>query len=122
MEGEAFGVLHGLEKFHFWHFVREVSVINDHKPRMQYFKKKDGNSAPDIAVLRIQQYKICILCKHILHLYLAVCLPRLNHIERKNEEISSITVNVNAIDITTNITACMTIQDIQKAVLNDTYL
>ena len=50
IEREALGILHGLEKFHHYCFVREVSIIADHKPLVANFKK-------DSAMLsqRIQQ-------------------------------------------------------------------
>ena len=46
---EALGILHGLEKFHHYSFMREVSRITDHKPLVAIFKK-------DVAMLsqRIQ--------------------------------------------------------------------
>ena len=32
IEQEAFGILHGLEKFHHYCFAKEVNIIKDHKP------------------------------------------------------------------------------------------
>ena len=32
IERKALGILHGLKKFHYYCFVREVSIITDHKP------------------------------------------------------------------------------------------
>ena len=39
IEKEALGILHGLEKFHHYCFVREVSKITDHKLLVAIFKK-----------------------------------------------------------------------------------
>ena len=39
IERETLGILHGLEEFHHYHFVREVYVITDHKPLVSIFKK-----------------------------------------------------------------------------------
>ena len=39
IEREALGILYGLEKFHHYCFVREVSVIMDHKPPIAIFIK-----------------------------------------------------------------------------------
>ena len=36
---EVLGILHGLEKFHHYHFGREVLIITDHKPLVAMFKK-----------------------------------------------------------------------------------
>ena len=44
IEGEALGILHGLKKFHHYCFVREVSIIRDHRPLVAIFKK-------DVAIL-----------------------------------------------------------------------
>ena len=37
------------------------------------------------------------------------------YIQNLHEEIAGLDLSINAIDITSNISACMTIQDIQKA-------
>ena len=39
IEREALGILCGLTKFHHYCFVREVSIITDHKPLIVIFKK-----------------------------------------------------------------------------------
>ena len=44
------------------------------------------------------------------------------HNENNDEEIASMTQSINVIKVTIHIPACMTIQDIQKAILNDIYL
>ena len=54
IEGEALGILNGIEKFHHYCFAREVLVITDHKPLVAIFKK-------DVATLL--QCIQCILLK-----------------------------------------------------------
>ena len=39
IEGEALGILHGLDKFHHYYFIHEVSVITDHTPLVAVLKK-----------------------------------------------------------------------------------
>ena len=39
IERNVLGILHGLEKFHHYCFVREVYVITNHKPLVSIFKK-----------------------------------------------------------------------------------
>ena len=50
IDREALGILYGLEMFHHYSFVREVTIITDHKPLIAIFKK-------DVAILsqRLQQ-------------------------------------------------------------------
>ena len=40
IEREVLGILHGLEKFNHYCFVREVSIIPEHKPLVAIFKKE----------------------------------------------------------------------------------
>ena len=39
IEREALGILHGLKRFHHHCFAREVSIITNHKPIVEIFKK-----------------------------------------------------------------------------------
>ena len=39
IEGEAVGILNGLEKFHHYCFARQASIITGHKPLVAIFKK-----------------------------------------------------------------------------------
>ena len=43
IEREVLGILHGLEKFHHYCFVRDVYVITDHKPTGSHFQKGCSN-------------------------------------------------------------------------------
>ena len=53
MERGALGILHELKKFHHYFFIREVSIITDHKPLVSIFKK-------DVAtLLQRQSYNKC---------------------------------------------------------------
>ena len=46
IEREALAILYGLEKFHPYCFVREVSIITDHKPLVTIFKKDVATLSP----------------------------------------------------------------------------
>ena len=39
IERGALGILHGLNKFHHYWYVREISIITDHQPLVAIFKK-----------------------------------------------------------------------------------
>ena len=40
VEREGLGIIHGLEKFHYYCFAKEVFIITDHKPLLAILKKK----------------------------------------------------------------------------------
>ena len=44
IEKEALNILYGLEKFHHYCFVRQVSIITDHKLLVAIFKKRCSNA------------------------------------------------------------------------------
>ena len=65
IEREALHILYGLEKFHHYCFVREASIITDHKPLITIFKK-DVATVPhrlQSILLRIHQHRIRIIYK-----------------------------------------------------------
>ena len=114
--------MHGLEKFHHYCFVREVSIITDHKPLVAIFKK-------DVAILsqciqhiliRIQQYWVRIIYKPGPELFIADWLSWHNHTENKDEEIHD--TRMDAIQTSTNVPECMSIQQIQEAIAQDEHL
>ena len=53
-------VLHGLEKFHYYAYGREVTVETDHKPLEAIFKKHLSTAPPRIArmMLSIRKYDV----------------------------------------------------------------
>ena len=58
IEREMLAVVHGLEKFHYYVYVRGVTVETDHKPLEAIFKKHLATAPPRIArmMLRVQEY------------------------------------------------------------------
>ena len=65
IEREAYGILHGLEKFHHYCFAREVSVLTDHKPLVAISRKDVTTLSQQILhiLLRIHHYRVRILYK-----------------------------------------------------------
>ena len=53
-------VVHGLEKFHYYAYGREVTIETDHKPLEAIFKKHLSTAPPRIArmMLRVQKYDV----------------------------------------------------------------
>ena len=114
IEREAQGILHGLEKFCHYCFAREVTIIIDHKPLVVIFKKDVATLLQRIQwiLLRIHQYRVRIIYKPGLDLFIADWLSRQNHKENKDAEISSMQLSIDAIQTTTNIPDWMTIQQL----------
>ena len=81
IEIEALAILAGLEKFHLYYFMHEVSVITDHKPLVAVFKKDIAAMSHRLQriLLCIHQYNIRILFKQGSQLFLADWIFRCNH-------------------------------------------
>ena len=60
IEREMLPVVHGLEKFHFYAYGRQVTIETDHKPLEPIFKKHLSTAPPRIArtMLRAQKYHV----------------------------------------------------------------
>ena len=89
MEREALGIVHGLENFHHYCFVRKVSMITDHKLLVAIFKKDIATLSQrlQLILLRIHQYHVKIINKPGPDLFMVDWLSRHNHKEDKAEEI-----------------------------------
>ena len=63
IEGEALGILHGLEKFHHYCFDREVLIITNHKLLVSMFKKDVATLLQCIQhiLLKSHQYRVQII-------------------------------------------------------------
>ena len=63
IEREMLGVIHGLEKFHYYVYGRHVTVETDHKPLEAICKKHLASAPPRIArmLLRIQKYDVSVI-------------------------------------------------------------
>ena len=118
IEREALGILHGLKKFHHYCFVTKVTIITDHKLLVAIFKKDVAMLSQRIQwiLLRIQQYRVSIIYKPGSNLVKAYWLSRQNHKKSKDEEISGMQLNVDAIQTTTNTPDCMMMQQLQQAI------
>ena len=81
IEREALDILYRLEKFHHYHFMREVSTITDHKPLVAIFKKDITTLSQRLQqiLLRIHQYRVRIVYKSRPDLFIADWLSRQNH-------------------------------------------
>ena len=65
IERETLAILHGLETFHHYCFVREISIMTDHKPPVAIFTKDVATLSQRLQhiLLRIHQHKVRILYK-----------------------------------------------------------
>ena len=81
LEREVWALLHDLEKFHYYQIAREVSIITDDKPLVAVFKKDVATLSQKLQciLLRIDQYRVSILCKPEPDLFIADWLLRQNH-------------------------------------------
>ena len=114
IEWEGFGILHSLEKFHYHCFARGVYIITDHKPLKAIIYKVVTTLSQHLQwiMLCIHQYRVCIVYKPDSDLYIVVWLTQNNHTENRDQEIISMTVNVNAINTLVNIPIYTSIEDI----------
>ena len=110
------GILHGLERFHYYSFVRQVSIITDHKPLVAIFKKDVATLLEGIQhiLLRIHKFQVRIFYKPGPDLFITDWLSRHNHTENKDSEIYGMDIKVDAIQTATNIPECMSIHYCKK--------
>ena len=73
-------------------------------------------------LLHIHQYRIIILYKPGLQLYTVNWLSRHNHSEGKDEEITGMNLNINAIKMCTDIPECTTVEEIRHTTQVDDHL
>ena len=87
-EREVFGVLYGMEKFHYFCFARWISIITDQKPLVEIFKEDIATllQKPQYILLRIHQYRIRTLYKRGPDLFIADWLSLQNHEENSNTQ------------------------------------
>ena len=124
IEREAKGMLDRLKKFHHYCFVREVSIIMDHKTLVAIFKKDEAMLSQRIQwiLLRIHQYRVRSIYKPGLDLFMADWFSRQNHKENKDAEIHGMQFNIDTIQTSRNITDCMMIQQLHQATTQDEHL
>ena len=84
-------------------FVREVSLITDHKPLVAVFSKDMATLLQRLlwlyylGLLRIHQYRVMIMYKHGPDLFIADRLSRQNYKGNKDDKISGMQSDINAI-------------------------
>ena len=124
IECEVLGILHGLEKFYHYCFGQEVLVITDHKPLVAMFRKEVATLLQHIQhiMLKIHQYRVQILYKPGPETFIVYWLLRNNHIEGKDKPIKDIDIQVNAIQSSVDMPECISIEEIQQALLQDVHL
>ena len=101
-----------------------MSIITDHKPLVAIFKKDVTMLLQQIQqiLLRMHQCRVRVIYKPGPDLYITDWLSRQNHEENKDTEITGLQLNIDAIETVTNITDCMTIQQLQQATSQDDHL
>ena len=113
IEGEAFGILHGLEKFHHYCFAKVVCIIADQKPVMAIISKDMARLSQ--CVQFIHQYRVYIVYKPDQDLYIADLLSWNNHTGNMYEEISGMNISMYDINESVVLSICTLIEDIQMA-------
>ena len=110
-EREALVLLYRLSKFHHYSFVREMSIIKDHKLLVAIFKKDASTLSWRLEriILRIHQHRVTIIWKPWPDLFIEDWLSRQNHSANNVKEIPNMWLDINAIQKVTNIPECMTI-------------
>ena len=130
IELQAFGILHGLEKFHHYCFGKEVLVITDHLSSLttnhlcQCLKKKVATLLQHIQhiLLKIHQYRVQIIYKPGPEIFTADWLLWHNHAEGKDKPIKDMDINTDTIQFVTDILECMSVAQIQQASAQNDHL
>ena len=124
IESEALHILHDLKRFHHYCFAREVSIITDHKPILAIFKKDVATllQRKQQIFLRIHQFRVKILFKPGLDVFLGDGLSMHNHKGNKYTEIPGMKVKVDTIQTAANIPECLSIQQLQLVTSQDDHL
>ena len=99
------GILHGLEKFHYYCFARNVNVITNHKPLVTIFKKDIANLSQRIQyiLLSIHQYRVRILYKPGPEIFIADWLSQHKNKANRDEAIHGMDISVDMMQIMTDV-------------------
>ncbi|CAB4043685.1 Hypothetical predicted protein, partial [Paramuricea clavata] len=118
IEREMLGIVHGLEKFHYYAYGRHVVIETDHKPLETIFKKNLASAPPRIArmMLRIQKYDVEIKYVPGKDIPLADALSRLSPCEA--DEITGLDISVHELHLHLNASNTR-IKQIQVETAND---
>ena len=103
--------------FHHYWFTRKMNIITDHKLLVTIFKKEVATLSQRLQwiLLRIHQYRVRIIYKPVLDLFIAVLMSRNKHEKNKDAEIPGLQLNIDAIQSTTDFPNCMTMQKLQQS-------
>ena len=114
IEREVLAILHGLEKFYHYCFAREVLIITDHKPLVAILKKKCGNTiiVHTMHSSKNHQYRVQIIYKPGLEIFIADWLSQHNHEQGKDKLIKDMDIRIDAIQSVTDILECILISQI----------
>ena len=118
IEREMLGIVHGLEKFHYYAYGRHVTVETDHKPLEAIFKKHLSSAPPRIAgmMLRIQKHDVDIKYVPGEDISLADALSRLNPCP--TDTIQGLDVSVHELHLHLN-TSPTRVRQIQEETAKD---
>ena len=124
IECKGLGILHCLDKFHHYCFGREVLIITDHKLLVSMFKKDVATLSQCIQciLLKIHQYRVQIIYKPGPEICVADWLLRHNHAEGKDKPIKGMDIQMDAIQIATDMPECVSMAEIQQASSLDNHL
>ena len=124
IEYEALGILNGLEKFHHFCFAREVHINTHHKLLGTIRNKEVAILCQQLQciILCIHQYRTDFIYKPGSDLYITEWLSRNNHTEDKDQEITGMNINANAISTAVYMPVCTLIEDIEAATCEDGHL
>ena len=112
---EAQGILCGSKEFHHDCFVFEVRMMTDHMLLVAIFKKDITNLSHRLQriLLQIHQYNIRNQYKP------GQLFIQTNKYINKDEEIPRMSININAIETYTDITECMTTEEIVLVIIDE---
>ena len=128
-EPEALGILHGLEKFHYY-FTEKVNIITDQKPLVAMFNK-------DIITpshwLQYTGNRLCsyaayssVKCVHIKHtwtrpVHSRLATPSWSH-WKVGQEIAGMNISIHTLNTPIDMLVCILIEDIRTAMSIDAEL
>ena len=99
-------------------------MITDHKPLVIIFKKDATTLShrPQRILLCIHQYNVRILYNPGSQLFIADWISKDSHSENKDEKILGMRLNINGIDMCTDIPKSMMAEEIRCAPIEDDHI
>ena len=117
-------ILHELERFLHFCFIRALYIISEHKSLVAILSKDEAMLSQwlQCIMLRMHPYRVHIICKPSPDLYIMDWLSYNNHTANKDQEITRMKINVSAINTLVNMSTCTSLEDIQVATWEGTHL